>query len=88
MEDTIDDRDFGKCAFCVYILIKLWNSINILYVSSGDSSEMKKFKRYLCQNDNNLEEYNKIINNTFSMIEFNNISDYYQIYMYLKTNSI
>jgi len=87
MENTNEDNNFDKCAFCVYTLVKLWKSINILYDSARDSSEMKKFKRYLYHNDNNLEEYDKIINNTFSIIDTNDITDYYQIYLYLNNNS-
>ena len=55
MENSNEDNDFDKCVFCVYTLIKLWKSINILYDSSSDGSEMKNFKRYLYCNDNNLE---------------------------------
>lgn len=85
MDYFLENCDFDKCTFCVYTLVKLLNSIYTLYDSLDDIPDMREFKRYLCLNDKNLEEYHEMINNSFRLIDCN-ICDYSQTYLYLKNN--
>lgn len=86
MESIFQSDDFDRPSFCIYSLVKIWNSINLMYESDSDISSMRDFKEYLCLNDKASDIYDKLIQNTFSIIN-RGIHDYCQIYLYLKNNS-
>lgn len=83
MEVLLKGDELNRSIFCIYSLVKVWNSINIIYELPSNKLVLTKFKKYLYLNEHNSREYDNLIQNTFSLID-NGINDYYQTYLYLR----